>query len=524
MVAKTVHLGEFIRRERSAIIARWERRARRAPVARGQSTSALVDSLPELLDRIAEGPDGPASAPASVSRRHAAERVEQGYALGEVVEEYTSLRACIFEHLEELGLDIAARDSRHVNHAVDAALHETTQRFVEVHERMLYALDRISAQPVARQSIDDVLSEILRALKETPGAAIDSVSLFLLEEDGRLHLRATIGLEDDLRGRFSVAMGEGFVGTVAATRRPLLLRAAFSDAMLVSPAVRARGTRALYGVPLVDDGRVIGVAHVGSCLASEFAEEDLILFRAMTNRAATIIVRAQFVETLERTAHFREQFLGVLAHDLRNPLGAILGTGRLLLENELSPAEVLASHQRIVRSATRMEALIRDILDFTRARLGAGFPLAHSRFALRDLAREVADELASRAGARDLQVEDGEDVSGSWDRERIAQVLSNLVSNAIEHSPDGTPVAVVVRRRDGDAEVAVSNAGPPIPDALRPKLFEPFEGTRGRGGLGLGLYIAKEIVRAHGGSLDVASGPRGTTFTLRLPLEAPTTG
>jgi signal transduction histidine kinase len=517
-------LGEFIRNERTNIMSRWLVLARRASVTQDQPRSVVIDSLPDLLERIAENADAPIAtashrSPASVSRRHAYERIEQGYCLGEVVEEYTLLRACIFERLEELGLSIEPRENRQLNRALDEALRETTRRFVDVHERMLRALDRISAQPVARQSLAEVIASVLGAVRDIAAANVDSVSLFLLGSDGRFHLRATLGLEDDQSAGFSAAPGEGFVGTIAATGRPLLLRNAAMDPMIVSPAIRSRGTHALYGVPLTDDGRVIGVAHVGSMRASEFAEEDLLLFRAMANRAATVIVRAQFVEALEQTARFREQFMGILAHDLRNPLGAIRGTGQmLLLTNDLSPEQLRTAHQRIVRSATRMERLIGDVLDFTRARLGGGLPLTRAKVSLRDVAEEVVDELATRASQRQLIVEDGDDVVGSWDRERIAQVLSNLVSNAIEHSPDGSKVRVRMWVEHSRAIIEIANTGSAIPADLKAKLFEPFERTTTSGGLGLGLYISKEIAHAHGGSVDVRSDDDGTTFSVRLPL------
>jgi signal transduction histidine kinase len=164
-----------------------------------------------------------------------------------------------------------------------------------------------------------------------------------------------------------------------------------------------------------------------------------------------------------------------------------------------------------------MARLISQLLDFTRARLGGGFELQRKRMSLLAAAKEVADETVPALSRRTLRVE-GDDVHGEWDRDRIAQVLANLVTNAVKHSPDGSRIRVDVRSAEADvAAVDVWNEGPPMPPGT--KVFEPFErGTKAGDGLGLGLYIAHEIVRAHGGSLTVDSNETGTTFRVRLPM------
>lgn len=413
-------------------MATWEARARRASVARQQSRVDLIDSLPELLTRIADNAEvssleGGAPAPVSISRRHANERLEQGYCLADVVEEYSQLRASIFEHVASSDVKLTPRELAAVNVAIDAALRETAQRYVETHHRMLRALDRISGQPTAKRTVDEVLNDILAALKDATAAEVDSIAILLIGEDKRLHARATIGLEDELRSRFSVALGEGFTGTVAQRGKPLLLRDAAHDPIVVSPVLRARGTKGLYGVPLVDEGRVIGVAHIGSCAASEFSDEDMMLFRAMANRATGVIVRAQLVESLERTARFREEFIAVLGHDLRSPLNAVLGTAQAMLIHEADMSDgSRAAWQRVARSSTRMAHLISDLLDLTRTRLGGGFTLNPSHFVLNDVVNEVVDEAAPVAGHRKILVDGDVSVAGCWDRARVAQALTQV--------------------------------------------------------------------------------------------------
>lgn len=519
VATRTIDLAEFIRCERTAILQKWEERVRQlSHVAQAQDATLLIDHLPALLETIAAAASTTgtsSSAPDRTANLHATERLEQGYALAEVVMEYVELRTCIFERLDELELVIEPRQSRKLHRAIDHALRETARRYMTAHEKMLRAMDRIAGVQTPTRALDEVLADILHALKETAGADVDSIAILLLEDDGRLHLRATVGFEQELEQRYATAIGEAFPGRVAQTKKPLLLHDAAHDPF-VAPPVRHRGTRALYGVPLVDGGRVVGVAHIGSCTATDFSEEDMMLFRAMCERATTAIVRATFVEALERTARFREQFVAVLGHDLRSPLNAILGTAQLLLENEEAPARLRTAHERIARSATRMERLIAQLLDFTRARLGGGFALEPKPMSLLAVCREVADEVAPALSRRELRVE-GDDVHGEWDRDHIAQVIANLVTNAIKHTPDGSHIRVHVHlAENGEARVDVWNDGPPIPPGT--KLFEPFErGTRSGDGLGLGLYIAYEIVHAHRGALSVRSDDSGTTFTIRMP-------
>ena len=519
-----IDLADFIRKERAEILRRWQERVCRAvKPALHQDATPRLDHLPALLETIAEtvgSPGTPASldtARKEASRLHATERLEQGYGLGEVVLEYIELRSCIFERLEEIGVATEPEQGRELHLAIDHALRETVRRYVSAHERMLRAMQHL-AGAVPRRKLEDVLSDILHALQETAGVEVDTVGVFLLEADGRLHIRASIGLEQEQTEGFSLALGEGLAGRVAASCKPMLVREASSSDMLRSPSIRARGTLALYGVPLIDAGRAIGVAQVGSSTAADFSESDLLLFRAMCERATTAIVRARFVEALELTARFREQFIAVLGHDLRSPLHTIRGSVELLMADEnLSAERIRAGLPRIARAAQRMEDLIAHLLDFTRARLGGGFALHPTTFSLFELAREVVDEHSPMLSRRKLELV-GEDLRGTWDRDRLAQVLTNLVGNAIEHSPDESRIRVSVGHRARQmAVVEVWNEGPPIPPGT--KLFEPFVRATGDGaGLGLGLYIAHEIVMAHGGGITVRSDDSGTTFTLELPI------
>lgn len=226
--------------------------------------------------------------------------------------------------------------------------------------------------------------------------------------------------------------------------------------------------------------------------------------------------------TREREAQaFERHVVGVVGHDLRNPLSAIVTATKLLLRPGApsDPARLLG---RISASAARIEEIIRTLLDFANVRGGGGVPLRRGPHDLAEIAREVAEECTLAHPGRQVLCAGEGDCTGNWDPGRIGQLLTNLVSNALQHGPEDQPVHVRWRGLAREVVLEVANAGRPIPPEIVPRLFEPFQ--RGddarRGGLGLGLFIARAIVAAHGGRIEVRSGePEGTVFSVRLPRE-----
>lgn len=220
---------------------------------------------------------------------------------------------------------------------------------------------------------------------------------------------------------------------------------------------------------------------------------------------------------LREVAEFREMFIGILGHDLRSPLAAIVNAGALLLRRGRLDEQDSAAAARILRSSERMRRMILQVLDLTRARLGDGLTIETEPTDLGEICRDVATEFEAPIT---LAVEG--DVAGAWDPDRVAEALSNLVGNAVEHALQGTAVSVTVRGEADAVVVEVKNDGAPIPDEVLPFIFEPFRRARQReksptGNLGLGLYIAHQIVLSHGGTLAARSADGTTTFTMRLP-------
>ena len=233
-------------------------------------------------------------------------------------------------------------------------------------------------------------------------------------------------------------------------------------------------------------------------------------------------------EAARQTALFREQFLGILGHDLRNPLQAISGNAALLLRyGGLSEPQRKALN-RISISSDRMARMISDILDFTRTRLGGGYTLQRTWMNVHEVLKQVVEELEVAHPQKRFELSVAGTGWGEWDADRIAQAASNLVGNAVQYSPEDSPVRVLARDEGDGVRVEIHNLGTPIPAERLPHIFDPFvrgrEGSRSgsRSGLGLGLYITYEIVKAHGGSLQVRSTEaEGTCFWLKLPRHPP---
>jgi signal transduction histidine kinase len=228
----------------------------------------------------------------------------------------------------------------------------------------------------------------------------------------------------------------------------------------------------------------------------------------------------QIAESLNRErelAEFREMFIGILGHDLRNPLSSISVTAASLLRRGHLGEQETESVGRIIRSSERMARMIAQLLDLTRARLGNGLPVEVKPTDLREVCRDVIEEFETP-----IQLDVEGDVTGTWDQDRLAEVLSNLAGNAIEHAAPGTAVIVKARSEGAEAIVEISNQGDSIPTNVLPFIFEPFrQAQRGKtsanGNLGLGLYIAHQIVLSHHGTLDAHCADGTTTFVMRLP-------
>lgn len=224
----------------------------------------------------------------------------------------------------------------------------------------------------------------------------------------------------------------------------------------------------------------------------------------------------------EKIHELKDLFLGVMGHDLRNPLSAIIMSANALAKSPSIDEQGRRRLRRMVGSAERMQRMIVDVLDLTRRRFGRALPIHPEPTDFGALCREIADEMRASHPLCDVRIEERGDLRGEWDRGRIIEVISNLLTNSAQHGAEGAPVAVLVVGEEHHVILSVTNQGTPIPEADLAELFEPFHTAGNRadesGNLGLGLFIAREVVQAHGGSITASSSEeQGTTFTVRLP-------
>lgn len=230
----------------------------------------------------------------------------------------------------------------------------------------------------------------------------------------------------------------------------------------------------------------------------------------------------------KRVDQSRDLFLAILSHDLRNPLNSIAMSASLLPHLVPPATKVIDVASQISTNASVMARMISDLLDYTRTRLGAGMPVSPALMDLSVLGQEIYSEFATAHPNRNIRFQSEREVRGNWDTDRLRQAISNLLGNAIQHSPESATVELRVTGNGPDAIVTVYNGGPPIPPGELPRIFDPLvrgssaehPKTNRPGSIGLGLYIARAIAESHGGTIDVTSSKEsGTEFTLRLPCE-----
>ena len=228
---------------------------------------------------------------------------------------------------------------------------------------------------------------------------------------------------------------------------------------------------------------------------------------------------------LERAVQLSDMFVSILGHDLRTPLGAITMAAEVIVRS--SPdARALRPAGRILTSGDRMKRMIEQLLDFARARRGGGIPIHPEQVHLGELCRQAVQELENANPQATLVLHEAGDLTGTWDADRLAQVVSNLVANAVQHGAKDEPIRVEADGTDASSvRLRVDNAGS-VPAEAIPVLFEPLARMAAnknpaarKAGLGLGLFIVREIARAHGGEVGVQSSDERTTFEVTLPRD-----
>lgn len=348
-------------------------------------------------------------------------------------------------------------------------------------------------------SFEEVLQIVVRKAAELLDAS--ATVLMLADDNGLMTIRASVGLA-------TVALVRPYTLDDSVTER-------LQQLLGVSP-------ERFLGVPLVVGGAVTGILAVA--LAEErssTAEEQEWLLSALADQAAVSLERSR----LDERGQFRDRLIGIVSHDLRNPLNTVLLGTSALLDNPKLDAYAIKTLTRIHSAAERAARMISDLLDYTQAHLGGGIHVQRLPNDLGSIARQVVNEIEIAHPANEFEYTASGDARATFDGDRLAQVLGNLLSNAAHYSPKGSAIRVEVRGEATHVVVTVHNSGDPIPpDRLR-DIFEPMQqlnphGGHGHRSVGLGLYIVDSIVNAHKGTVLVASSAdEGTTFTVSIPRD-----
>ena len=382
---------------------------------------------------------------------------------------------------------------------------------------------------LAHLSLDKLLAELIDRVHDAMD--VDTVVILLREEGDDLVAWATRGLELDVRIR--VPVGSGFAGRVAQQKSPLMIDD-IDKADLHTPFLRERGVKSLLGVPLLIEGRVVGVIHVGRLVRRPFTEDDARLLELVAFRVALAIDNARLFEEeraarreAELASRAKDEFLTTISHELRTPLTPIIGWVHMIRNDLLPQKETAHGLEVIEKNSYSLKRLINDLLDMS-AILSGKMRMEEMSLRLEAVVREAIETVRPTAATRDVQIEltfgDWQNEIVTGDRIRLGQAFVNLLDNAIKFSLPGGVVKVRCENDGDDVLVHIEDAGQGIASDFMPFVFERFRQedgskTRSHGGLGLGLALVKSFVEAHRGSVQVSSEGQGhgSRFTVRLP-------
>lgn len=256
-----------------------------------------------------------------------------------------------------------------------------------------------------------------------------------------------------------------------------------------------------------------------ACEPDEISLDDVVRFNEAIDQAIAESIGFYSAQVDQA----RNLLLGMLGHDMRSPLNTILMTAQYLAALNAG-ADVSDAAARLIRGGASMKALLEDLVDFNRTTLGLGIRINLAEIDLATLLKDESEQLRGAHPGRRIELEIIGDTRGYWDGVRLQQLLRNLVGNAINYGAADTPIQVVLTRDDTDVTIEVKNRGPAIEKEILKQIFDPLRRGVGQGhrdysgaGLGLGLYIVREVARAHGGEVTVRSDKGETVFTVRLP-------
>jgi PAS domain S-box-containing protein len=394
----------------------------------------------------------------------------------------------------------------------------------------LQRLQRITDVALAALTVDDLLRELLARVRTVVG--VDTAAVFMVDRGrDRLVLRAADGIEVGAE-REPIPLGAGFVGRIALGRDPGMAED-IARVEMHSAFLRARGLRSLLAAPLIVGDRVTGVIRVGALEPRRFTPGDARLLQLVADRVALAIENAHLYEA-ERTARSeaeaasraKDQFVAMLAHELRNPLAPIRSATHVIGRIATDPT-VRRARDIVERQVSHLAHLLDDLLDVARITRGK-IELLRRPVSLETAVEEAVDAtrtlIESKAHTVSVAFPDGP-VAVEADPTRLVQILGNLVNNAAKYTPPRGTIHVTGRREGAWGVLAVRDNGIGIPPAMLAHVFDLFSQvdpsfSRAEGGLGVGLTLVRSLVELHGGTVTARSEGkgRGSEFVVRLPL------
>jgi signal transduction histidine kinase len=539
-------LAETLRAHHQEILDRWTHEARRVAAARGLSSPEIHNVIPKYLDALADAGEELGRFTGTRRKhveRHLASRLKHGFPLAEIVEEFALLGRCIAATWKTDGPDGAPDHTTIANlfqelHLASVAVTDMFTHHMLEDEQTDKQYRRL-IQSVAQEALHadgatlkSRLKEVLALVMEAMGAK-SAALLFFNPQSQRLDMAASVGAADEELERYVSSLElSSFAGKVAASEETTSEWDAATTALTVSDTLRKSGIHSLLGVRLPPHHALLGVMYVGLGETREFTARESRRLESLGMQLAVHLANAKLyaelrehIELLRAERELREQFVAVLAHDLRGPLSAAKMGSQLLVRHPEKLDERRDLAARIDRNLELTDRMIRDLLDANRIRAGERLPLRIDRCDLGVVAREVYEEMVANFGERFVLDVAGR-VLGFWSADELRRALWNLAMNAIKYGATDRPITLrVVTTADG-AAASVHNWGAPIePDDLQ-ELFRPFSRTRAaqsgaQRGWGLGLTLVQGCALAHGGSVRVESSREaGTTFTIELPPDA----
>jgi signal transduction histidine kinase len=382
---------------------------------------------------------------------------------------------------------------------------------------LLARLQVVSDAALAHLAPDDLLDELLARVRDVLSADTCAVLLFD-EKTNDLVARAAKGLEEEVEQGVRIPVGRGFAGRIAAEQRPVVIDDV-DHSYVLNPILREKGIKSLLGAPLITNGRILGVIHVGTLKHRKFNAGDVELLQVVAQRVALAVDRALVYERVVQLTEIQREFVALAAHELRSPATTVYGIAATLYlrQGELAPDVVDELVLNLYQQGERMRKLVEQLLDLSR--LDASRIAVEPRpLALRKHIEEIVAGVAA-IDARAVEITVPDDLEVVVDPATIERVVANLVSNAMRYGRP--PIVVSAEQSDRHVRIYVEDSGEGVSPEFVPYLFERFrrsdDAISKSVGTGLGLSIARSYARAHGGDVLYRGDRRGAKFELVVP-------